>query len=65
MSIAREYFPEDGAAFIDDVVWSLTGYPCFWRTNDAEDCFRQQLAEASDRMSRCAPLIDDLGERHW
>ena len=48
--IAREYFPSASTHDLLDIIWSRTGWPSFWRTDDVEACFREQLLEASRAM---------------
>ena len=48
--IAREYFPDANSGDLEDIIWSRTGFPCFWKNDDVEACFREQLLEASRAM---------------
>lgn len=49
MAIAKEYFPGWDEDTLADVIWSETGWPCFWSYRPIEDCLRLQLAIVASR----------------
>jgi hypothetical protein len=50
VEVVREYFPKATEDEIDNILWTHTGYPTFWRIPDdgwsEEECLRKQLGEA-------------------
>ena len=59
--IVNEYFPNADNDKIGNILWSYTGYPCFW-SGDAETCLRKQLQEAKEGIE--AGKIYDM-EKGW
>ena len=53
--IVREYFPDADEKFIEYVIWTYTGYPAFWRTDNPEAEMRQQLQEFKQEVGK----VDD------
>ena len=49
--IVREYFPDADDEFIEYVIWTHTGYPSFWKTDNPEAEMRQQLQEFKEKIS--------------
>ena len=47
--LVLEYFPEATGEDVENILWSHTGYPDFWRIgadgNTPEECARKQLQE--------------------
>lgn len=56
-AILADYFPGESPAFLQDVLWAYTGYPCFW-SGAPESELRMQLAVVADKLSRCETLRD-------
>ena len=56
-AILAEYFPGESPAFHDTVLWTYTGYPCYW-SGAPESDLRMQLAVVADKLSRCETLRD-------
>jgi hypothetical protein len=48
--VVKEYFPDANDDEVDFILWSETGYPSFWETDDVEVCLRKQLQEFKDRV---------------
>ena len=46
--LVREYFPQASDDEVEYILWTHTGYPCFW-IGTAEDCCRRQLQELKDK----------------
>jgi hypothetical protein len=71
IDLARQELGFDkGEVFLDHVIWSYTGFPCFWNTRPgetAEDCFRRELREVReylDAHGKMPPHPLDEYERH-
>ena len=45
--VANQYFPGENICVLDQILWSFTGYPHYWR-GDPETCLRRQLKDAAD-----------------
>lgn len=47
--LVREYFPNASDDEVEHILWTHTGFPCFWNMpkdgNTPEECCRTQLKE--------------------
>ena len=52
--IVKEYFPNISDEDMEHIIWSETGFPCFWKIpedgNTPEECFRKQLMDLKRRI---------------
>lgn len=50
--LVHEYFPSVSDSEVEYILWTHTGYPCFWSPEDGdteEQCLRKQLGELKAR----------------
>lgn len=57
--IVREYFPDASDEEAKCILWSRTGYPCFWTQDDVEAELREQLQAFKDSLN---PPPEDIPE---
>jgi len=47
LELVKEYFPDKDDEFLENVLWTLTGFPCFWKNKEktVEENLRESLQE--------------------
>lgn len=62
LETAKEIFPQFDDQYLEHLIWSHTGYPCFWPNKNisAEENFRNQLLEVKAKIDAHIDIDDEL-----
>jgi len=61
LELAREYLPDLTDTELDAVLWSLTGFPAFWK-GEPETALRKQLQEIKDKLAAGISISQQISD---